>query len=178
MPSNIEIKAKVYDPVALERRVAKIADTSAKILEQQDTFFRTVSGRLKLREAPTSYAELIYYERPDSRTPTESQYCLIKIDEPEALKNALGAAIGIRGVVRKTRRLYLVGQTRIHLDHVEKLGNFMELEVVLRKDQSLRDGQQIAEQLMSELKISPSQLLQSAYIDMLDKQESEIHNSN
>ena len=56
----------------------------------------------------------------------------MKPSDPESLKSTLSLALGVRGVVRKTRYLYLVGQTRIHLDDVEGLGHFMELEVVMQ----------------------------------------------
>ena len=168
MPSNIEIKARVRDFESLRKKIEALSDVAVKILEQEDTFFNTKSGRLKLRETPGLYAELIYYERPDSIDPAESQYCLIKIDEPEALKNALQAAIGIRGVVRKTRRLYRTGQARLHLDEVEKLGYYLEVEVVLQTDQSPEEGKQIAQDLMQQIGIKPSDLVQSAYIDLLE----------
>ena len=75
----------------------------------------------------------------------------------------------MRGVVRKTRYLYLAGQTRIHLDDVEGLGQFMELEVVLRPDQTDAEGQAIAEDLMARLGIRKEDLLEGAYMDLLEK---------
>jgi predicted adenylyl cyclase CyaB len=75
----------------------------------------------------------------------------------------------VRGVVRKTRYLYLAGQTRIHLDDVEGLGHFMELEVVLRADQSDAEGQAIAEDLMVRLGVRKDDLLEGAYMDLLEK---------
>ena len=46
-------------------------------------------------------------------------------------QETLGKALGVKGRVKKTRLLYMVGQTRVHVDEVEGLGNFMELEVSL-----------------------------------------------
>ncbi len=80
----------------------------------------------------------------------------------------LELACGIRGVVRKTRYLYLVGQTRVHLDDVEGLGQFMELEVVLREGQSDAEGQAIAEELMTRLGVERGDLLEGAYMDLLE----------
>jgi hypothetical protein len=78
----------------------------------------------------------------------------------------------IRGVVRKTRYLYLVGETRVHLDDVEGLGQFMELEVVMQEGQSDAEGQAIAEGLMASLGVESSDLLEGAYMDLL---ESSVH---
>jgi predicted adenylyl cyclase CyaB len=125
-------------------------------------------GRLKLRVLAPDVGYLIYYERPDQDGPKRSDYHLAKTDEPENLKTALKLALGVRGVVRKTRYLYLVGQTRIHLDEVEGLGHFMELEVVLREGQSDAEGQAIAEDLMRRLGVREEALLEGAYMDLLE----------
>jgi predicted adenylyl cyclase CyaB len=81
----------------------------------------------------------------------------------------LELAYGIRGVVRKTRYLYLVGQTRIHLDDVDGLGQFMELEVVLEEGQSDAEGQRVAENLMWALGVEQSDLIDGAYMDLLER---------
>ena len=73
--------------------------------------------------------------------------------------------------VKKTRWLYMVGQTRVHCDTVEGLGDFMELEVVLEDDQSVEDGQKIADDLMSQLGIDQTKLIKCAYMDLLDAQK-------
>jgi len=80
----------------------------------------------------------------------------------------LSAALGVVGVVRKRRTLYLIGPTRVHLDEVEGLGDFVELEVVLQPDQDVSDGVATAEDLMQKLGIRPTQLIEKAYIDLLD----------
>ena len=77
-------------------------------------------------------------------------------------------AYGIRGVVKKVRYLYMVDQTRIHQDEVEGLGHFMELEVVMREDQSDAEGQTIAEDLMRRLEIREDALIEEAYMDLLE----------
>jgi predicted adenylyl cyclase CyaB len=73
----------------------------------------------------------------------------------------------VRGIVRKQRALFLAGQTRIHLDEVEGLGSFVELEVVLQAHQSHADGVQIARGLMAKLEIQDSDLVEQGYIDLL-----------
>jgi predicted adenylyl cyclase CyaB len=169
MPTNIEIKARVHDMAGLRARAEAISDTPVQVIPQEDTFFHTPKGRLKLRQLQPDQAQLVYYERPDRDGPKRSQYHIFETNDPQDLKTALSLALGIRGVVRKTRYLYLVGQTRVHLDDVEGLGQFMELEVVLREGQSDAEGQAIAEALMAQLGVRQEDLLEGAYMDLLEK---------
>ncbi|MCL5278639.1 MAG: class IV adenylate cyclase [Planctomycetes bacterium] len=168
MKRNVEIKAKVADLAAVGRIVERLADSGPMELEQEDTFFVCPRGRLKLRRfGGCTEAELIYYERPESSGPRESQYLVHPTADAEGLREVLAAAFDIRGVVRKRRAVYLIGQTRVHLDRVEGLGEFVELEVVLRPEQSSSEGAAIARELMEKLDISSNQLIDGAYIDLL-----------
>jgi predicted adenylyl cyclase CyaB len=168
MPANIEIKARARDFAELHRRAEALSDTSVQIIPQEDIFFQTSKGRLKLRILAPGRAQLVYYERPDQDGPKRSNYSIFETKEPENLKATLSLALGVRGVVRKKRHLYLVGQTRVHLDEVEGLGEFMELEVVLRPDQSDSEGQSIAQDLMTRLGVREEDLLEGAYMDLLE----------
>ena len=168
MPTNIEIKARVHDLAALRRRAEELSDTPVRVIPQEDTFFHTPKGRLKLRLLQAGQAQLVYYERPDQDGPKRSSYHIFETSDPQGLQTALRLALGVRGVVRKTRYLYMAGQTRIHLDDVEGLGQFMELEVVLREGQSEAEGQAIAEELMTRLGVQKDDLLEGAYMDLLE----------
>ncbi len=169
MPTNIEIKARVRDFPDLKRRAEALSDSPIEVIPQEDTFFVTPKGRLKLRVLAPDRSQLVYYERPDEDGPKRSDYFIFNTNDPENLKTALKLALGIRGVVKKTRYLYLVGQTRVHLDDVEGLGQFMELEVVLRDDQYDAEGQVIANDLMKRLGIESTDLIEGAYMDLLEK---------
>jgi predicted adenylyl cyclase CyaB len=169
MPTNIEIKARVRDLAELRRRAEALSDKPVQVISQEDTFFHVPKGRLKLRLLGSNFAQLVYYERPDQDGPKRSNYHIYETHDPAGLKTALSLALGVRGVVRKTRYLYLAGQTRIHLDEVEGLGQFMELEVVLQDGQSETEGQSIAEDLMVRLGVRKEDLLEGAYMDLLEK---------
>ncbi len=171
MPSNIEIKARARDFNDIRTRAAALTDTPVQVIAQEDTFFSVPQGRLKLRVRNPDPAQLIYYERPDQDGPKRSDYQIFETGDPDHLKLTLGRALGVRGVVRKTRYLYLVGQTRVHVDDVEGLGQFMELEVVLRPGQPDADGQAIANELMAKLGVEPSDLLEGAYMDLLEQRQ-------
>lgn len=168
MPANIEIKARVKDFSSLKDRAESLSDTPLKVIPQEDTFFIVPKGRLKLRELAPDHAQLVWYARVDDSGPKRSDYQIHETTNPDSLKSVLALALGVRGVVRKTRYLFLVGQTRIHLDDVEGLGYFMELEVVMQPGQSDAEGQIIAENLMKKLGIDSADLLDSAYMDMIE----------
>jgi len=167
MAINVEIKARVRDRHALQARAESLCAAPPVVMVQEDTFFHVPQGRLKLRELAPDRAQLVYYERADQRGPKRSEYFLYETDQGAALKALLARALGTRGVVRKVRTLYLHGQTRIHLDEVEGLGDFVELEVVLREGQSEAEGQAIARRLMRRLGIQPADLVEGAYMDLL-----------
>jgi len=169
MPANIEIKARVRDFAGLKARAESLSDTPVEIIPQVDTFFIVPRGRLKLRELAADRAQLVWYARSDAAGPKRSDYRIHETGDPESLKTSLALALGVRGVVKKIRYLYLSGQTRIHLDDVEGLGHFMELEVVMRPEQTEAEGRAVAESLMKELDIAPEDLLDGAYMDMLEK---------
>ena len=169
MPANIEIKARVRDFESLKQVATDLSDTVCQVIPQEDTFFNCPQGRLKLRELGPHLGQLIYYQRQDITGPKHSDYSIFETDDPAQLKLILKEAYGIRGVVSKTRYLYLVGQTRIHLDDVNGLGKFMELEVVLQTGQTDAEGQAIAEKLINALGIEEIDLIDSAYIDQIEK---------
>jgi predicted adenylyl cyclase CyaB len=169
MPVNIEIKARVRDFSALRQKAERLSNAPCQVIPQDDTFFNCPHGRIKLRELGPEHGQLVYYLRQDSAGPKHSDYKIYETDNPAGLKLILTQAYGVRGVVSKVRYLYIVGQTRIHLDDVLGLGKFMELEVVLRPDQTDKQGRAIAEDLMRKLGIQVGDLIESAYIDMMEK---------
>ncbi|MFC2083185.1 class IV adenylate cyclase, partial [Candidatus Bipolaricaulota bacterium] len=136
MPRNVEIKARVHDFESLKQKAEALSDTPVMIIEQLDTFYITQRGRLKLRVLAPDRCELIQYSRADDATAKTSTYDIVRSDDPASFSRILESALPIRGVVTKRRHLYRIGQTRVHLDEVEGLGTFMELEVVLSKGQT------------------------------------------
>jgi len=167
MNRNIEIKARATNLADLLERAKKLTDTPPQVLMQEDVFFHTPNGRLKLRTINGTQSELIYYQRPDGTQPKDSQYLLLAVPDPQTAREILRRAYGIRGIVRKRRTLFLVGVTRIHIDEVEGLGEFVELEVVLPADWSAEAGVKIARDLMRQLNIEESSLVAGAYMDLL-----------
>jgi homotetrameric cytidine deaminase len=164
---NVELKARDPEPErSLERARALCAEDRGE-LRQRDTYFAAPRGRLKLREQQPGGAELIAYERPDAAQARESRYRIAPVADPGALREALDAALGTVAVVDKRRRLFVWEGVRIHLDRVEGLGAFVELEGVAGADSDLaREGELVA-RLRAELAISDDAIEATGYADLL-----------
>ena len=167
MARNVEIKARVENIRPVLARAAELADEGPVEIVQDDTFFACNNGRLKLRAFPSGEGELIFYRRTDQKGPKESYYVLYPTTSPDALRETLSMAYGRTGRIRKHRTLFMSGRTRIHLDCVEDLGNFLELEVVLAEGESAEEGETVARSLMQKLGIHEDQLVEGAYVDLL-----------
>jgi predicted adenylyl cyclase CyaB len=164
---NVEIKARIASVEAMAPRVASLADQGPVEIEQDDTFFVCERGRLKLRALSPTEGQLIFYRRANQAGPKESRFVISPTASPDSLRDALTLAYGSAGRVRKHRTLYLVGRTRIHLDRVESLGHFLELEVVLAEGESPDAGVKEARALMTALGLADDQLIDGAYVDLL-----------
>ena len=128
---NLELKARCGDLARAAGAAAALGATRAGVLEQLDTYFRFPHGRLKLRETAGRGAELIAYTRANEVAVRGSDYYVIPVSEPTAMKAALTKRLGVRGEVRKRRELRLWHNVRIHLDDVAGLGTFVEFEAVI-----------------------------------------------
>lgn len=166
MACNIEIKARVPDLEALAARVAQLATEGPVRLTQDDTFFACANGRLKLRAFDDQTGELIFYQRDDAPGPKPSFYVLAPTAQPQRLRECLTLAYGQVGRVVKERVVYLIGRTRVHLDRVVGLGDFLELEVVLAEGEDAAAGVAEARSLLARLGIASSQLVEGAYLDL------------
>lgn len=165
MLRNVEIKAAVRDRKTLVARARRLWGAPER-LAQKDVFFRCPNGRLKLRLQTPGPSYLIAYSRPNARGPKTSRYMTAVAPRPEALAACLSAALGEGRVVEKTRLLFLAGRTRVHVDSVLRLGDFLELEVVLRPGESATAGRAEARRLMRLLGVRPADLLKGAYADL------------
>ena len=167
---NLEIKARDADPRrSLELALELGAEDHGEI-EQRDTYFARTTGRLKLREQEPGQTELVQYRRADQTGPRVSDYRVVPIAEAEAVREALDAALGTLVVVEKSRRLLVWEGVRIHLDVVEGLGSFVELEAPgegerlsdLRAKLDIRDEGLVAQSYADLLLATPGLLLEAA----------------
>lgn len=167
---NIEIKARLYteenfkDKIQISKNITK---TEGQIINQHDVFFSSQNGRLKLRYLKDKRSELIYYDRPDVSGPKLSTYNKVDTDDPETLETILSKSIGVKGIVKKNRILFIYESTRIHLDHVENSGYFLEFEVCLKSDETIAEGEKMAKQLLDVFSIKEQDLMTCSYLDEL-----------
>ncbi|THB76780.1 MAG: CYTH domain-containing protein [Desulfobulbaceae bacterium] len=167
MARNIEIKASI-NSIADCMEIAKdLSDSDPEILHQTDYFFNCTNGRLKLRVFSPDSAELIFYTRANDQGPKPSEYFISRTAEPDMLREVLQRSYGIDGVVEKTRTLFLIGRTRVHLDEVKNLGEFLEFEAVLSPGEHINNGIDEVHLLMDKFGIKKTNLITGAYIDLI-----------
>ena len=164
---NLEIKAVCPDLTAARAAAVGLAGPVVAVLNQLDTYVHVPAGRLKLREINDTSAELIFYHRPDDPSPRLSRYHLVPVPDPSAMKALLTAALGVRAVVRKRRELHLYENVRIHLDAVENLGNFIELEAVLSGQNGQAESRERLERVARALGIGPGQRIAGSYGELV-----------
>ena len=164
---NLEIKAVDVDPRATLQAALQLGAEDQGWLHQRDTYFHAVQGRLKLREASPAPAELISYARAELSGPKVSLYRIVPVADHLALIDALTDALGVLVVVEKARRLLLWRNVRIHLDRVEGLGDFVELEAVAASPGGLEVERDRVEQLRAVLGIADEHLIARGYADLL-----------
>jgi len=164
---NVEVKAADPDPPSTLERALALGASDAGVLVQRDTYFGTPHGRLKLREEEPGGATLIAYERPDSAAARVSGYRLVPVERPAELRAALVAAAGERVVVSKRRRLLLWESVRIHLDDVDGLGSFVELEGVVGGDGDVGLQETRVARAREALAIADADLHGGSYADLL-----------
>jgi len=167
MPLNVEIKAKTGDPefirVYLKNNKAEFRGVDL----QMDTYFNVPTGRLKLREGNIEN-NLIYYERQDTPGMKESSFQLVRVPDAKALKEVLTKSLGVKTVVKKKREIYYIGNVKFHIDEVENLGSFAEIEASdLYADVPKEELQKQCDFYLREFKIKEGDFISVSYSDML-----------
>ncbi len=167
MGHNIEIKARLDDRQHVETELRRLGARDAGVETQHDRFWGVPRGRLKLRVSSRDGATLIAYARPDSAALRGSTYELVRIADPDALCRGLDSVLETAGEVRKTRHLYFVDNVRVHLDDVEDLGSFLELEAVVDAAHDAGQCARAAQRLLECCGVTPDAHLAVAYVDLL-----------
>ena len=163
---NLEAKFTLRDLEVAQRQAEAIGYRFKATLEQRDTFFRVAAGKLKLREEESG-ARLIFYGRQNSQNLKLSTYEMIAIPEPIKTHQMLTQALGTIATVSKTRILMMRDHVRLHLDRVDGLGEYGEIEAVLGEDEDLEHSRPAVDELLRALEVSPVNLIEESYFEML-----------
>ena len=164
---NVEIKARYDDH---ERARAYLQDHNADFVgldNQTDTYFNCPNGRLKLREGSIEN-NLIFYQRDDTPYPKESDIYLHPTDNATSLKKILIESYGIDIIVQKKREIYFIENVKFHLDEVESLGRFAEIEAIDETGTISRKTLTAqCDYYMEALQITPKMLIAKSYSDLV-----------
>lgn len=132
---NLEIKIAILNNEDIKKKVLEIKAKPMGTIHQIDTYFIVGVNRLKLREEKDK-SYLVYYKRPDIFNSKYSKYYIINVPIffSKTIKHLLSFIFGFKVIVNKKRDLFIYKNTRIHLDQVNNLGEFIELETVFVKN--------------------------------------------
>jgi predicted adenylyl cyclase CyaB len=164
---NVEMKARCSNPQKIHSNLKELNAEFKGTDHQIDTYFKVKEGRLKLREG-TIEKSLIYYQRSDTKEPKKSDINLVPFDETDGIKELLLNALDLLIVVDKQRSIYFIGNVKFHVDEVEELGNFVEIEAIdedgSRTEEELRSQ---CDHYMQQFGITKNVLLARSYADLM-----------
>lgn len=167
--ANIEIKARVGDLDAAAEIARRLGASDSGAEEQIDWYFRVPRGRLKLRRSSRTGDQLVIYLRPDEPGPCRADYEVIPVRAAGRTRELFEKVFGIDVIVEKKRHLFVLENTRIHLDEVARLGTFLELEAVCAHGDSaaLAAARERVERLLEAFGVVPDDLLAHSYRELL-----------
>ena len=166
---DLEFKSELRDaPLAravLERRNGVHACT----IRQRDTYYRVPTGRFKKREAEVDGVaeptEFIRYDRDYRPGPRISRFQILT---PEETAERFGETLPAPWlVVEKTRELYMADGARVHLDEVDGLGRFLEIELLVTPKNNLARAHERLSALRSALAPCLGEPIADGYADLL-----------
>lgn len=163
----VEIKARATNHALLRERLLEAGARHIGEDHQVDTYFQVPNGRLKLREG-TIENHLIQYLRPDQEAPKLSNVRLYQPGDAAALKGILTAALDVLVVVDKKREIYFIDNVKFHLDRLEALGTFVEIEAIgTAQTHTEAELRAQCDHFRRLLEIDASQLIDRSYSDLL-----------
>lgn len=164
---NVEIKARTSNAAFIREYLQKKGADFKGTDVQTDTYFKVPAGRLKLRQGKIEN-NLIYYDRPNQEGPKQSDFMLTAVQDGEALKAMLQKALGVKVAVTKTREIYYIDNIKFHIDELEGLGSFVEIEAGNKlANVSVEKLHEQCRFYMEEFGIREEDLLSNSYSDMV-----------
>lgn len=134
MPLNLEVKIPFKSFAEIKKRLNSINAEFKGTLVQRDVYFKNEHSLLKLR-IENGIESLIRYNRSEKSKDRFSDYDVIHLSS-SGTEKIFNKIFLTEVVVEKKRQLYLFDNTRIHLDKIKLLGNYLELETLVIKDKN------------------------------------------
>lgn len=165
--TNIEIKARTTQADKIREYLLKQRAEFRGTDVQTDTYFNVSSGRLKLREGNIENS-LIFYRRENVSGLKQSDFELLPVNDGITLKEILTKAIGVKIIVKKSREIYYIRNMKFHLDVLQGLGDFVEIEATnMNVDFSVAELREQCSFYMREFGVTDEHLVPVSYSDML-----------
>jgi predicted adenylyl cyclase CyaB len=167
MSQDVEIKVAIPDLVGLRAAIARIGARWSEVQDQVDRYY-VVAGaeRVKLRTINGQAAQMIRYARPETAAARTSTYEVTPVRDDDA-----GQCVVPKGppvvTVRKRREIWLRDNVRFHLDRVEGLSTFLELEAVLDAMHDETACRAQVDEIVAALALDPATFIRASYADLL-----------
>jgi predicted adenylyl cyclase CyaB len=163
---NLEAKFRLSDLASTLERAEAMGFALRAVFSQRDTFFNVSFGKLKMREQPDG-ASLIHYRREHSQNLELSNYEIIPIADPRPMRAILNGALGVLAEVVKERMVLMRRNIRLHLDRVDNLGEFAEIEAVLGDGDTADSYRLEIAGILSRLEIREPDLIAVSYFELM-----------
>jgi predicted adenylyl cyclase CyaB len=162
---NYEFKARLRNEKLVRAVLKRLRARGVGTDHQVDTYFRVPAGRLKVRQGRIENA-LIFYQRRDAPRARRATVAMMLLPRRNSLREILAAGLDVLAVVKKRREIYFVGNVKIHLDRVRRLGKFLEVEAVSRTGDIKKIRTQ-ARKFQKLLAVSNSDIVPQSYCDLI-----------
>lgn len=159
MPQNLEVKIKTDNHQKIIEKLKLGAAEDKGLLKQKDIYYQFKKGLLKLRLVNGEY-QLVKYNRDEVNPDRWSDYHLLFLTG-EDVESYLADLFPIEAIVEKERGLYIYKNTRIHLDSVKNLGNYLELETVVTGSQE--EAKKEFDEVVELLELDLSEQIKTSY---------------
>lgn len=167
MARNVEAKARIADLDAARRAAAALGARFVWADAQVDRYYELDGARrLKLRTCERAPAELIRYARPEASGVRTSEYEVLPVRDPDAAACLVPKTPPLV-VVRKRRELWQLDNVRLHLDDVDGLGTFLELEAVVDATHDEPACRERVTRLLAALGVAEQDCIRASYSDLL-----------
>ncbi|NHJ04691.1 MAG: class IV adenylate cyclase [Candidatus Heimdallarchaeota archaeon] len=163
---DVEIKARCENQEFVKEILKSKGAKFAGIDNQTDVYFKSITGRLKLRKGNIEQS-LVFYERENIKGIKPSEFILYKTQDIPALEKILRKSLSVLIEVHKTREIYFIENIKFNIDKVQKLGNFIEIEAMTEKEEEIDHLKKIVSDYMKLFKITDDDLQSLSYSDLL-----------